>query len=70
MTTAEQIKYIFTCEVSCHPSREEYIRTKTAIEALADEIDALKEVLSRVHKDRPDPRGISPYDLSNQRRRR
>ena len=65
MTTAEQIKYIFTCEVSCHPSREEYIRTKTAIETLADEIDELKVQLSRIKKDSPDPRRKSPYDLNN-----
>lgn len=36
------------------------------INELVDEINELKIQLSRVHKDKPDPRTRNPYDLSHQ----
>lgn len=37
------------------------------VNELIDEIDELKTQLSRVHKDRPDPRFTNPYNLSHRR---
>lgn len=42
------------------------------VNELIDEVEKLKIQLSRVHKDRSDPKTIKPYDLFNKvdRRRR
>ena len=48
-------------EPTCNKNFVELERT---INEMIIEIDELKSRLSRVHKDRPDPRTDSPYDLN------
>lgn len=38
------------------------------VNELVKEVNELKTQLSRVHKDKPDPKQVSPYDLSSRRR--
>jgi len=69
MKSKEKIQKIFDSKISCHPSREDDIKAKEAIECLASDLDDIRTdieyILGQVK-----PRWMekNPYDLSNRRR--